>query len=125
MTHEQAVNQGSLRLAFIGDAVHSLYIREQILLHHKDKVPVLNTLVADKVNAAAQSRAYDKLLSFLTEDELEIMKRGKNAHVGHIPKNQTIEDYHKATAFEALLGYLYLTDNATRLNEILSFTEEK
>ena len=113
---------GALRLAFIGDAVQTLYVREKIATENKGKVPVLHSLVSKRVNAAAQSLAYDKIFPNLTPEEQDIIRRGKNARVGHIPKNQTIEDYHKATALESLLGYLYLSRQDERLAEILGMT---
>lgn len=125
MTDKEAVNLGALRLAFVGDAVHTLYAREKTVSSCGSKVPVLNSLVTEKVNASAQSKAFDRLKDALSGNELDILMRGRNAHVGHVPKNQSVEDYHKATAFESLLGYLYLTGNTARIEEILKITEEE
>ncbi|HHU84422.1 MAG TPA: ribonuclease III [Clostridiales bacterium] len=113
-----AVNTGSLRLAFLGDAVYSLLVREKLLAEHQEKVAALNVRLANLVSAAAQSSAYEKILPHLTEEETDVLKRGKNAQVGHIPKNQTVKDYHQATAVEALFGYLYLIGDEKRISEI-------
>lgn len=113
-----AVNAGSLRLAFLGDAVYSLLVREKLLAEHQEKVAALNVRLANLVSAAAQSSAYEKILPHLTEEETDVLKRGKNAQVGHIPKNQTVKDCHQATAVEALFGYLYLIGDEKRISEI-------
>ena len=113
-----AVNTGSLRLAFLGDAVYSLLVREKLLSEYKEKVAELNISFADTVSALALSSALESIIRHLTEEETDVLKRGKNAQVGHIPKNQTVKDYHQATAVEALFGYLYLIGDEKRISEI-------
>ena len=93
-------------------------MREKLLAEHQEKVAALNVRLANLVSAAAQSSAYEKILPHLTEEETDVLKRGKNAQVGHIPKNQTVKDYHQATAVEALFGYLYLIGDEKRISEI-------
>ncbi|MFR2561616.1 MAG: ribonuclease III domain-containing protein [Anaeromassilibacillus sp.] len=75
-------------------------------------------------SAAAQAAAAKKLLPMLTEEEAAVYNRGRNAHVGHVPKNAKVADYHAATAFEALFGYVYLTGNLQRLRELFQLACE-
>lgn len=109
-----------LTLAFTGDAVFSLYIREMLVCEANRPVGQLHKLSVNWVKAEAQSKGMHAILPLLTEKETEIFKRGRNAHTSHTPKNQSGCDYHYATGFEALVGYLYLKDETERLNELLN-----
>lgn len=109
-----------LTLAFVGDAVFSLYIREMLVCDANRPVGKLHTLSVKWVKAEAQSKGMHAILPLLTEKEAEVFKRGRNAHTSHTPKNQSGCDYHYATGFEALVGYLYLKDNGERLSLLLS-----
>ena len=109
-----------LTLAFTGDAVFSLYIREMLVCEANRPVGQLHKLSVNWVKAEAQSKGMHAILPILTEKELEIFKRGRNAHTSHTPKNQSGCDYHYATGFEALVGYLYLKDETERLNQLLN-----
>ena len=109
-----------LALAFTGDAVFSLYIREMLVCEANRPVGQLHKLSVNWVKAEAQSKGMHAILPLLTEKETEIFKRGRNAHTSHTPKNQSGCDYHYATGFEALVGYLYLKDETERLNELLN-----
>ena len=109
-----------LTLAFTGDAVFSLYIREMLVCEANRPVGQLHKLSVNWVKAEAQSKGMHAILPILTEKELEVFKRGRNAHTSHTPKNQSGCDYHYATGFEALVGYLYLKDETERLNELLN-----
>lgn len=104
-----------LTLAFLGDAVYGLLVREQLLLTANRPARRLHTLSVQAVNARAQAQAAQKILPILTEDELAVYKRGRNAHPGHTPKNQSEGDYHSATGLEALFGWLYLHGAEERL----------
>ena len=104
-----------LTLAFIGDTVFDLLVREDLICKANRPANELHGMAVKKVNAAAQAELIEKLIPILSEDELAVYKRGRNAKSGHLPKNATCGDYHKATGFEALLGYLYLTDNIERI----------
>ncbi len=115
---------GSLSLAFLGDAVYSLLVREYLLSNADMRTSKLHRLSAEAVNAGAQSRAIKKILSKLGETELEVFKRGRNAHPGHTPKNQSECDYHYATGLEALFGYLYLEKNDARIRELFNLIIE-
>ena len=109
-----------LTLAFTGDAVFSLYIREMLVCEANRPVGQLHKLSVNWVKAEAQSKGMHAILPILTEKELEVFKRGRNAHTSHTPKNQSGCDYHYATGFEALVGYLYLKDETARLTELLN-----
>ncbi|WP_277668255.1 Mini-ribonuclease 3 [Caproiciproducens galactitolivorans] len=109
-----------LTLAFIGDGVFDLLVRERLVCQGNCPVNALHKSAVAQVCCKAQAEASKKLLPLLTEEETEVFRRGRNAHVNHVPKNSSIADYHAATAFEALFGYIYLTGNMERLREIFN-----
>ena len=106
-------------LAFVGDAVYSLYIRHKIVLTENLKGKDLHTRVISFVKASGQSNFTQNLLPNLTEDELHVYKRARNHKTQKKKKNANIVDYKRATGLEALIGYLYLSGKTERLNEIL------
>jgi ribonuclease-3 family protein len=108
-----------LVLAYIGDTVYEIYIRTMIVCDHNDPVNILHRESVKYVCAKAQAGIVEKITGFLTEEELYILRRGRNAKSGTIPKNANVFEYRYATGFEALVGYLYLYKNFDRLNEIL------
>jgi ribonuclease III family protein len=107
-------------LAFIGDAVLSLYVREHLLETGLTKAKDLQETSTKYVSAKAQSQFIMKLLAdnVLTPQELLIYKRGRNHRSDSIAKNADVVTYRQATGFEALIGYWYLTLNETRLKQI-------
>ena len=110
-----------LTLAFVGDGVYEMLAREQVVREHTSlSAKKLHALTVDMVRATAQCRGFEIIEPVLTEQELSIFKRGRNAHTSHTPKNQSGCDYHYATGFEALIGYLYLKDEEERLNTLLN-----
>ena len=109
-----------LDLAFVGDTVFDLFVRSALVIEANRPVKQLQLEASKKVNAAAQAALAEKILPFLTEKEADVFRRGKNAHVHHVPKNMTLDDYRTATAFEALLGFLYLSGNTERIEELLN-----
>lgn len=109
-----------LTLAFTGDAVFSLFIREMLVCDANRPVGVLHKLSVQAVKASAQAEGMRKILPMLTEKETEVFKRGRNAHTSHTPKNQSGCDYHYATGFESLVGYLYLKGENERLTLLLN-----
>lgn len=109
-----------LTLAFTGDAVFSLFVREMLVCDANRPVGQLHKLSVKWVKAEAQSKGMRAILPLLTEKETEVFKRGRNAHTSHTPKNQSGCDYHYATGFEALVGYLYLKNEEERLNLLLN-----
>ncbi len=123
LTEQAARMQNPLALAFVGDAVHHLYMRTALMLAG-GKVQRLHRDATDRVNAAAQAKALARVLPMLTETEQDIVRRGRNAHAHHgVPRRADPADYAQATALEALLGFLYLTGQAERLNLILKTAE--
>lgn len=109
-----------LTWAYIGDAVYELYIRNYLIETTNLKPNKLHRETTKFVKASSQAKILDKLKDFLNEEELEIIRRGRNTQNHHLPKNANPTDYMYSTAFEGLIGYLYLTKQETRLNEILS-----
>lgn len=104
-----------LQLAYIGDSVHALLVRGMLMTHDLP-VKAMHRLSTAAVNAVSQSRAVERLMPMLSEEETEIYRRGRNAHARHTgPKSATTEEYAAATGLEALLGYLYLTGRFDRL----------
>ena len=104
-------------LAFLGDGVYELMVRERLLNAGSMPAGKLHALSVKKVKAAAQSAAWNELLDVCTEAEADILRRGRNANVKP-PKSCTPEQYHKATGIEALFGYLYLLGQTERLREL-------
>ncbi len=113
------INQLSpLTLAFIGDTVFDLLVREDIICDANRPANDLHNLAVKKVKASAQAQFAEKLMPVLTEKETAVFKRGRNAKSGHLPKNASQSDYHMATGFEALFGYLYLNGELDRVKEL-------
>lgn len=116
-------------LAFVGDAVYGLLVRIK-LSEVERPVGELHKLSTELVNANAQANAYSIIKDSLTEKEESVYKRGRNNHVGQIPKSSTSAIYHSATGVEALFGYLKLMGDDERINELFSliwqnYTENK
>lgn len=105
-------------LAFIGDAVYTLRVREYIAMRHDAVVGTLHTAASSIVNAKAQAEVMDELMRTgeLTEQEADVARRAKNAHLHSRSKSASVTEYHKATALEAVIGYLYLSGDAARLD---------
>lgn len=109
-----------LNLAFIGDCVYEMLVREMIVSEANRSVNDLHSESVKYVSAKAQTQAYCKIKDMLSEEENSVFKRGRNAKVGHLPKSATQSEYHCATGVEALFGYLYLNDNIQRIRELFS-----
>lgn len=105
-------------LAYFGDAVVELLAREKMLKDGIVGVGKLNREALNYVKATAQSRALDNILPLLTEEESAAFKRGRNNHVGAIPKSASAVEYRRATGFEALFAYLWLSGNERRAREL-------
>jgi ribonuclease-3 family protein len=110
-------------LAFVGDSVYELLVREALARAGAGPSGRLHTLAVERVRAAAQAARYDRLLELAAGDELEILRRGRNATLSRLPASCTPEQYHKATALEALFGYLYLAGDEARLRELCALLE--
>ncbi len=118
---EQEVNlMPPLVWAYIGDCVYELYIRTKLVNETKLKPHALHIEAIKKVKAKAQAETLKNIYEELTEKEKDIVRRGRNAENHHLPKNANVQDYMYATAFEALIGYLYLTKQNNRLKEIFN-----
>lgn len=109
-----------IALAYIGDTVYDLFVRTRVLEKGNRQVTDMHKDAIGAVSAAAQSRSIHNIEEYLTEEEVGILKWGRNAKSGHIPKNADAVDYRWATGFEALIGYLYLKNDIQRLEEILN-----
>ncbi|MTI67001.1 MAG: Mini-ribonuclease 3 [Firmicutes bacterium] len=107
-----------LQLAYIGDAVYEVYVRKYLLLNTKVKVNGLHKEAIKFVKAKAQANAVRVIKETLTEEEWRVVKRGRNAKSSTVPKNANINDYKYATGFEALIGYLHLTNKDVRIKEL-------
>ena len=107
-----------ISLAYIGDAVYEILVREHLALEGDKPPEQLHRLAVSFVSATAQAAAIQKIAPLLTEEETAAFKRGRNAKVSHVPKGASVAHYHNATGFEALYGYLYLTGQTQRMREL-------
>ena len=107
-----------LSLAFIGDTVFDLFVREKLLCDANRPVKKLHNTAAKLVNAKTQAKIAEALTEKFTEQELGVFKRGRNAHTNHIAKNASNRDYHYATGLEAVFGFVYLNGDTERLREL-------
>lgn len=115
-----------IALAYIGDCVYELYIRQYILNYTEDRrSKSLHKLSIKLANAKAQSGFLEEIQNILLEEELDIIRRGRNCKTGHIPKSASVIDYKRATALEALIGYLYLLKRIDRIDIIMKTIFEK
>lgn len=110
----------ALGLAYIGDAVYEVYVRSHVLKRGDTNVNKLHKASIRYVSATAQSRIIHAIVPVLTEEEVSVYKRGRNAHSNTMAKNADVVDYRHATGFEALIGYLYVQAKHERINEIVS-----
>lgn len=116
-------NLSPLALAFLGDAVHTAFVRIWVLEHEKTKMENYHERAKKFCNAAAQAQFLEKIMDSLSDDEKEIVRKTRNAKPKHTAKNCDEKTYKAATCFEALVGYLYLT-NTQKLEEILKKSVE-
>lgn len=114
-----------ITLAYMGDAVYELYIREYLIKRGIAKVEELQKEAIKYVSAKSQAIILKNLIekNYLFDNELDIIKRGRNYKRGNHPKNTDIITYKNATGFEALIGYLYLSDNEKRIKEIINLIQ--
>ncbi|MEH7480671.1 Mini-ribonuclease 3 [Neobacillus drentensis] len=112
----------SLALAYMGDAIYETYVRRHLLYSGKVRPNQLHRTGTTYVSAKAQSQILFQMMDhkLLDEEELAVVMRGRNAKSGTVPKNTDVQTYHYSTAFEALMGYLYLTGKKERLEELIS-----
>ena len=120
LSEREAVQINPVTLAFVGDAVYSLYVRERLAIELGGKTADLQKVAAKVVSAQGQSVFLDKLLPLFTEEEADVFRRGKNAKKATKSKSASHLEYNRSTGFEAVLGYLYLTGKTARIKELLS-----
>lgn len=114
-----------LALAYLGDAVYDLVIRSLVMNRGNMQVNKMHKKTASLVKAEAQAKLYLLLEPELTEEEKSVYRRGRNAKSGTMAKHATMRDYRMATGFEALMGYLYLTERLERLADLVGCGLEK
>lgn len=119
-TEDELREISSIGLAHLGDAVYELLVRTMLCEQGKATGKGLHRATIELVCAPRQAELSDKLLPLLTEEEHAVFRRGRNANVHHIPVHASRGDYQKATALEALFGWLYLKGRQERINELFS-----
>ena len=117
-THENPAGLSPVSLAFVGDGIFELMVRERLVARGGMPAGKLHKVSVSMVRAAAQAAAYPAVREAATQAELEVLRRGRNVSLSRMPKSCTPDQYHKATAIEALLGYLYLGGQRQRLEEM-------
>ena len=108
-TSEEINLLSPLTWAYIGDCIYELYVRTNLVNTTKLKPHAMHLKAIEKVKAHSQEENLKKIYDMLTDEEKDIVRRGRNAKNHHVPKNSNVQEYSYATAFEALIGYLYLT----------------
>ena len=116
-------NMNPVVLAFVGDAVYTLYVREKVVSSGDYKTGALNKMAAQTVCASAQARLAEQISTYFTEAENDVFRRARNAKKTSRARNASVADYNASTGFEAVIGYLYLTGNYARLNELLALKD--
>lgn len=113
-----------ITLAFIGDAVYTLFVREKIVFENDLSGNELNKRTSAVVKATAQAELIRKIMPLLTEEEVEIFKRARNTKKNTRAKSASVSDYNASTGFEAVIGYLYITGEMDRINYLLGENNE-
>jgi len=117
-TVEECLSADAVMLAYIGDAVYSMYVRERVVQMNITKVQVLHTIVTEFICAKSQAQVLLEIEDTFTEQEQAIARRARNSNV-NVPKSSTVQEYRSSTAFEAVLGFLYETRQDERLQHIM------
>ena len=117
--HDVSSKYSPLALAYIGDSIYDLYIKSHFVLDANMQPEKYHRIVSKIVSANAQERFVDSYFDKLTEEEQAVYRRARNSSPHTKDKNATLETYLKATGFEAVLGYLYLSEQNERLHEII------
>ena len=119
MQKEEALKIHPVALAFIGDAVYSLYVREKLVKEANESPGVYQRAAGAAVSAKGQNALIEKVRDSFTEEEADIFRRARNAKKGTKAKSASVAEYNRSTGIEAVIGYLYLTENHARVREIL------
>ena len=125
MTKAQIDAISNLGLAHMGDCVYEMLVRSYLCAEGNKTVAQLHKQTITMVKATYQAAFVDKMLPLLTEDEMTYYRRGKNSHVHAVPKSATPAQYAKATGLEAMFGYLFLSGNKERANEIFNLVMQE
>ena len=120
MDKNKAINLNPVVLAFVGDAVYSLFVREKLTYYSDAKAGELNKLAVAEVRAGAQAQFLSDIMELLNEEELGVFRRARNAKKTTRAKSASISEYNASTGFEAVLGFLYLIGETDRLNFLLN-----
>ena len=120
MEKQKALNLNPIVLAFVGDAVYSLYVREKLTFFSDCKTNELNKLATQEVKATAQAQFVNKIKEHFTEDESDVFRRARNAKKTTRAKNASVAEYNMSTGFEAVIGYLYIIGEYDRINYLLN-----
>lgn len=125
LPREEQLSLSALGLAHLGDGVYELMVRSWLILQGFGKKGNLHRETVARVRASYQAKALARIEPLLTPEENAVAHRGRNAHVGNIPKNASRGEYSHATALEALFGWLYLNGRRDRLNELFGAIMEE
>lgn len=118
LTRQQASQMGPLQLAYLGDGVYELLVREEVVMSG-GRMHAIHKGATSLVNARAQAEALEMVRGYLTEEEADIVRQGRNVHAKHqAPRSASQAEYAAATAFETLLGWLYVTGQEERLSTV-------
>jgi ribonuclease-3 family protein len=125
MTESKARLTNPVVLAFLGDAVYSLWVREQLVRSGEGKAAEFQRAAANLESARGQSAYLERILPLFTQTEEEIYRRARNAKKATKSKTADAGDYTRSTGFEAVLGYLHLIGDTARIEELLSYTDKE
>ena len=120
---ENPAGLSPVSLAFVGDGIFELMVREKLVRQGGMPARTLHRMAVRRVKATAQALAYDAVFAACSEEERNILRRGRNVSLSRMPKNCTPQEYHKATAIEALMGYLYLSGEQERLETMFALID--
>lgn len=124
MASKEAKQYSPLALAFLGDAVYGLYIRERLIRKANTPVKKLHSASVEKVKATFQSEIARLIEPMLSDEEADVLRRGRNASTNNVPKGANSAQYHYATGLEALFGYLYLIGDFERMEKFIDIAWE-
>lgn len=125
MQKTDAAKINPVTLAFLGDAVYALYVRERLVRSNTGKAGELQKTASKVLSAKGQSAILERILPLFTQDEEDVYKRGRNAKKATKSKNADAGEYARSTGFEAVLGYLYLAGDTQRIERLLSVLEDE
>ncbi len=117
---EKAANLSAVTLAFVGDAVQSLIVRRRLALECDRPASQMQRLASESVSAVGQNVQLSRIEPLFTEEEAAIYRRGRNAKKPSKAKNASVAEYNRSTGFEAVIGYLYLTGQFERIEQLLN-----